>query len=105
MRNKSMTLIAALTALILAGAMPAMAGDDSSLSGKLSALLGNKHEDDTFKLIRVADLAALKADPKSHVVILDANVDSTRDKYGVIPGARLLTSYDGYNVAAELPRA
>lgn len=105
MCHKSMTLIALVMALIFANAMPAMAGDYSSLSGKLSALLGSKHEDDNFKLIRVADLAALKADPKSHVEILDANVDSTRDKYGVIPGARLLTSYDGYNVATELPRA
>ena len=53
----------------------------------------------------VADLAALRAKANSRVVILDANGDSTRDKYGVIPGARLLTSYDGYDVATELPAA
>lgn len=53
----------------------------------------------------MSDLAALRADPNSHVVVLDANGDGTRAKYGVIPGARLLTSYDEYNVATELPPA
>jgi hypothetical protein len=38
-------------------------------------------------------------------VIFDANVEDTRNKYGVIPGARLLTTYDHYNVATELPPA
>ena len=105
MRNKSMTLIAALTVLVMVGAMPAMAGSDSSVSGKLSTLLGDKHENENFKLIHVADLAALKADPKSHVVILDANAEPTRDKYGVIPGALLLPSYNKYDIATELPPA
>jgi hypothetical protein len=97
--------IALLAALALVGAAPAMAGGGSSAWGKLSALLGGKHEDDNFKLLHVADLAALRADPNSHVVILDANIEPTRDKYGVIPGARLLTSYDDYDVATELPPA
>jgi rhodanese-related sulfurtransferase len=105
MRNRSMTLIALLAALVLAGALPAMAGDGSSAWDKVSALLGSKHEDENFKLIHVADLAALKADPNSHVVVLDANIEPTRDKYGVIPGALLLPSYDNYDIATELPPA
>ena len=52
------------------GRLPVRAGDGSSAWDKVSALLGNKPEDDNFKLIHVADLAALKADPNSHVVIL-----------------------------------
>ena len=96
--RKWIASIALLAALVLAGAMPAMAGGGSSAWDKLSALLGSKHEDENFKLIHVADLAALKADPNSHVVILDANVEPTREKYGVIPGARLLTSYDDYDL-------
>jgi rhodanese-related sulfurtransferase len=104
MRNKSMTLIAMLTVLIVVGVTPVMAGDDSA-ANKVSTLLANKHETDNFKLIHVADLAALKADPKSHVVILDANAESTRDKYGVIPGARLLPSYNKYDISTELPAA
>jgi len=108
MRNdmrKLTTSVALLAILALAGSMPARAGSDSSMSGKLSTLLGNDHEQDKFKLIHVADLAALKADPNAHVVILDANVKSTRDKYGVIPGARLLPSYNKYDIATELPPA
>jgi hypothetical protein len=47
----------------------------------------------------------MRADPGLHVVILDANVERTREKYGVIPGARLLSSYDDYDVTKELPSA
>jgi hypothetical protein len=97
--------MALLAVLAFASPLPATAGDGSSAWDKLSALLGNKHEDDHFKLIHVADLAALRADTNSHVVILDANVPDTRDKYGMIPGARLLSSYDSYDVATELPPA
>jgi hypothetical protein len=100
------TSIALLVVLALAGALRARAGSGSSAWDKLSALLGGKQEEnDNFKLIHVADLAALKADPNAHVVILDANVKDTREEYGVIPGARLLTSYDNYDVATELPPA
>jgi hypothetical protein len=95
--------MALLAVLAFASPVPATAGDGSSAWDKLSALLGSTHEDDHFKLIHVADLAALRADPNSHVVILDANVKDTRDKYGVIHGARLLSSYDNYDVATELP--
>jgi hypothetical protein len=97
--------IALLAVLAFASAAPATAGDGSSAWDKLSALIGNKHEDDHFKIIHVVDLAALRADPNSHVVILDANVQDIRDKYGMIPGARLLSSYDNYDVATELPPA
>jgi Rhodanese-like domain len=103
--RKWMASIAVLAVLAAAGAAPARAGGDSSAWAKLSALLGVTHEDDNFKLIDVADLAALRADSNSHVVILDANVDPTRYRYGVIPGARLLSSYDNYDVATELPSA
>jgi hypothetical protein len=103
--RKWIASIALLAGLALVGAAPAIAGGGSSAWSKLSALLGNKHEDDNFKLIHVADLAALEADPNSHVVVLDANVEPTREEYGVIPGAQLLTSYDDYDLATELPPA
>src|SRR5689334_5659960 len=97
--HKWMDSMAALAILACASPLTASAGSGSSAWDKLSVLLTGKRPDDKFKLIHVADLAALKADPNSRVVILDANVDSTRAKYGVIPGARLLTSYDNYDVA------
>jgi len=103
--RKAMASIALLAVLALAGVMPAAAGSSSSAWDKLSTLLTGKHWDDTFKLIHVADLAKLRADPNSHVVILDANVEETREQYGVIPRARLLTSYDQYDIATELPAA
>jgi hypothetical protein len=103
--QKLLASIAVLAVLVSTGIAPAMAGDGSSTWDKLSALLGVTHEDDNVKLIDVADLAALRADPNSHVVILDANVVPTRKRYGVIPGARLLSSYDNYDVATELPSA
>ena len=103
--RKWMASIALLAVLALAAGAPPRAGRGSSAWGKLSALLGVNLEDSHFKLIHVADLAALRADPNSHVVILDANVADTREAYGVVPGARLLTSYDDYNVGTELPPA
>jgi len=103
--RKWLASITVLVALACASAAPARAGDGSSAWDKLSALLGVKHEDDNIKLIDVANLVALKADANSHVVILDANPVPTRARYGVIPGARLLSSYDNYDVATELPSA
>jgi hypothetical protein len=103
--RKCMVSIAVLAVLACAGPVTATAGSNSSAWDKLSILLTGKRADDNFKLMHVADLAALRSDPNSHVVILDANVDTTREKYGVIPGARLLTTYDNYNVGTELPPA
>jgi hypothetical protein len=101
--RKWMAATALLILFIFAAGAPARSGSSSSAWDKLSILLTGKRADDHFKVIHVAELAALRADPKSHVVILDANVEDTRDKYGVIPGARLLTSYDNYDISTELP--
>ena len=103
--HKKIALMALLGILSIASAAPAMAGGGSSPWARLSALLGNQDADDDFKLIHVADLAELESDPNSHVIVLDANVESTREEYGVIPGARLLPSSDNYVVATELPPA
>jgi rhodanese-related sulfurtransferase len=43
----------------------------------------------------------LAADPA--VVVCDANTQKTRSRYGVLPGARLLSSYRDYDPATELP--
>lgn len=94
--------IALLAAFGLGAATPALAGSSSAWE-KLNALLGNATEHDNFKLIHASDLAALRADPDSHVFIFDANVAHERQEYGVIPGAHLLPSPEHYDVAAELP--
>jgi hypothetical protein len=64
-------------------------------SFNLSQLLGGRQEFSTFKLIHIGDLKALMSKHvKLHVY--DANSDATRAKFGVIPGATLLPSYDKY---------
>ena len=60
---------------------------------------------ETFALIDVAQLESLQKDSKAPVTLLDANDAEFREKNGVIPGARLLSSFDGYDVKAELPPA
>jgi hypothetical protein len=79
-----------------------------TLSARASAadigqLLDNKEEPDNFQIIHVVDLAKLMADPSSKVQIFDANHPSTRENFGVIPGAHLLSSAGNYDVAKELP--
>ncbi len=70
----------------------------------LASLLGN-HEDenDNIRKIHVAELIVLMHDPDAHVIIYDANPQDVRSQYGVIPGAKLLSSSDKYDVAAALP--
>jgi hypothetical protein len=69
----------------------------------IAKLLANNEGPDKFRIIHTADLAKLMAIPNSTVQIYDANHPSTRERYGIIPGARLLSSYDHYDVSKELP--
>jgi hypothetical protein len=55
-----------------------------------------------FRVIHVDDLAAMLASPRAPTV-LDANRDDFRSSQGIIPGAVLLSSYNKYDVASELP--
>ncbi len=56
-----------------------------------------------FKEIGVDELAGL-LDAKAAVAIYDANGAETRAKFGVIPTAKLLSSYDTFQVS-ELPES
>ncbi len=58
-----------------------------------------------FQLIDVAQLEALQRDSRVPVTLLDANDPEFREKNGVIPGAKLLSSFDGYDLKKELPAA
>ncbi|MGD0074278.1 MAG: rhodanese-like domain-containing protein [Candidatus Binataceae bacterium] len=92
---KSRVITVAALLAVVAGVVPAYASD-------VWSFLGN-HEVDSFKIIHVADLSALIA--KGDVTILDANPPDVRAQEGVIPGARLLPSSSGYDVATTLPAA
>lgn len=58
-----------------------------------------------FKLIHPAELATLVAANHPKLVIYDANTRDFRAKEGIIPGAKLLSSFNHYDVAKELPAA
>lgn len=96
MRIRLITAAVALTGLLFAAPVFAF---------NLSQLLGGGEGQDlhAFKLIHVADLAKLIADKDRHLYIFDANGPDTRTRFGIIPGAKLLSSDDSYDVAATLP--
>jgi rhodanese-related sulfurtransferase len=60
-----------------------------------------KPANDARRTVTVGELSALRTAGKA--VIVDANSAETRQKYGVIPGAVLLTHYADYDATRELP--
>lgn len=62
------------------------------------------HEMAHVKKITVDELAAWQKN-KEALTVIDANNADTRTKFGVIPGAKLLSHYANYDVAKELPAA
>ena len=101
--TKRSRLLSTTFALVLAASL---ASDVTARAFDLSKMLGNPEQDeslDTFKLIHVNDLAGDLANPQSGVMIFDANHPDTRAQYGIIPGAHLLPSADGFSVQRELP--
>ena len=56
-----------------------------------------------FRLIEVPELEAMQRDARAPVTVLDANEVEFRQKNGVIPGARLLSSFKDYDLEKELP--
>ena len=55
-----------------------------------------------FKLIDTQGLLKLEKERGDKLVILDANNEKTRKEEGVIPGAKLLTSYKTYDLDSEV---
>jgi hypothetical protein len=55
-----------------------------------------------FKIIHVQDLAELLSKQPTSTWIYDANPEKVREKEGVIPGARLLSSSRSYDLS-DLP--
>ena len=72
----------------------AVRGYAFNLSQMLSG--GEEQNLDTFKLIHVADLKALLSKSGDKVHVYDANIDVTRERFGIIPGATLLASDENY---------
>ncbi len=55
-----------------------------------------------LQVMEVEELAAWKA-RRADLTICDANNEKTRQRFGVIPGAVLLSNYRDYDPSAELP--
>ncbi len=64
--------------------------------------LGCKADTKGLATLTVPELARL-LDEHAPVVACDANNSTTRSRYGIIPGARLLSNYGDYDPAGELP--
>jgi rhodanese-related sulfurtransferase len=64
---------------------------------------GTKSAEKSVKNVTVTEVATWTKASKA--VVLDANNPDFRAKNGVIPGARLLTSFRKYDVEKELPVA
>jgi hypothetical protein len=58
-----------------------------------------------FKVMHVDELAKLVAAKDPSLAIYDANPNDYRAAEGIIPGAKLLSSFNRYDVAKELPAA
>jgi len=71
--------------------------DDSPVPEKKEAKAKDPHEVEGVKgKLSPDDVETLLEDGKAHV--FDANSEKTRKKFGVVPGAKLLTSYKDYDL-------
>lgn len=89
--KKLVTLSLALAFGSVSYSGAAVAGEDCEQQAKVEA-----------KVLQVAEVESLVKSKKAHV--FDANGKATREKEGVVPGAKLLSSGQ-YDTAKELPAA
>jgi len=68
-------------------------------------VLGAEAKKENFRLIEVSDLETMQKNTSAPVTVLDANDAEFRQKNGVIPGAKLLSSSEQYDINKELPAA
>ena len=100
--SRSFLAIAIVAAL---SATPALACNGSSKTDGTVAKAGKaQKKKDGLTEISVVELQKKMANTKTAPMVFDANGDKTRGKYGVIPGATLLTSYREYKAAEVLPQ-
>lgn len=67
----------------------------------IAGLIGCRADTRGLETLGIPEAAALAA--AEGTVFCDANNAKTRAKFGTIPGAVLLTSYDAYDPSTELP--
>lgn len=95
-------LFGCVLALCLTTPSLALAGEGTKVEG--AKVEGAKKEAPAkarFKTVTVANAASLHKEKKA--TLLDANSEAVRKRDGFIPGAAMLTSFNKYDVAKELP--
>jgi hypothetical protein len=100
MLKKQVIVLIVLTAL---SATPLTTWPRRAWALDLGKLLDNI-ESDNVQSIDVASLAALMADKNSRVSVYDVDPVSDREKMGMIPGALVLSSWNKFDPATELPK-
>lgn len=68
----------------------------------LAALVGCRADLNGLQTASIDQLVSWQA-RDAHLTVCDANNDDTRKRYGVIPGAVLLSDYRDYDLDKELP--
>ena len=102
-----MMMVAGAVMLVPAAALACGGQGQSTMASKVGAEAPASAEVTTcadtlaYKVVSVDQVAALTKEKK--VSVVDANGEKTREKYGVIPGAILLTSASQYDPSKELP--
>jgi rhodanese-related sulfurtransferase len=91
-------LFSCVLALGLMGSSIALAGEAEKAEKKEAPAKAPR-----FKTVTVANAASLQKEKKA--ILLDANSETVRQRDGFIPGAVMLTSFNKYDVAKELPAA
>jgi len=72
------------------------------VGARIARACGDDMKQEAYNVISVDELAtALQS--HQHMTVIDANGAETRQKFGVIPGAQLLSNFSTYDPAAELP--
>jgi hypothetical protein len=97
----TMRALARITLTLAAALLVAAPGYSFDLSRMLGG--GEQQDLNTFRLIHIADLKAMLAANTRSVHVYDANGPETREKFGIIPSAALLSSDNNYDLSI-LPR-
>jgi len=74
----------------------------TSLASEHAMPTSSARAEEKFRLIEIPDLESLQQ-ARPPVTVLDANDAEFREKNGVIAGAKLLSSFDHYDIQKELP--
>jgi rhodanese-related sulfurtransferase len=96
----TLALSAPAAALACQGAKATTAGYGTGTCGEATVTAGTC---DGVQQISIGQLAALKT-AEQPMTVYDANRDATRAKFGMVPGAKKLSSYKDYKIDKELPK-